>query len=171
MYIKAELNYLHIAPRKVRLVTDLVKSMSVERARLELAHLPKRSSGPLLKLLQSAVANAKHNFHVDEKGLYLKKITVNPGPVLKRFEPRAFGRAAPIRRRASHISLILEAKEAKAPARGRSRREGPLVREMTAEDMGEGTITHPKADRSSAETAPKPRTPGFVRRVFSRKAI
>lgn len=173
--IKAQLNYLHIAPRKVRLVADLVRGMSVVAARTALEHLPKRSAGPMLKLLQSAVANAKYSFQIGEKGLYLKKVVVNPGPVSKRFEPRAFGRAAPIRRRTSHVLLVLEAKGdvGRIPKDVRpGRRQGPLVREVTAEDIkGEMDVRPKESMKRPAEISQGKNMPSFVKRVFRRKAI
>src|SRR3989338_9545791 len=110
MEIKAQLLHLHIAQRKVRAVAGLIRGMGATDAERELAHLIKRSSDPLRKLLRSALANATHNFHLDEAGIRVKEIRIDPGPVSRRFRPRAFGRAAPIRRRTSHVILILEAK-------------------------------------------------------------
>lgn len=172
MEVKAKLNYLHMAPRKVRLVTNLLKNMSVARARLELEHTPKRTSAPLLKLLQSAVANAKHNFQIDGHGLHIKEIMVNPGPVLKRFEPRAFGRAAPVRKRSSHILLILETGKVKAGGRRKIKKEGPVEREISREDIREEFVEdQSKRGREIPKGKPKIRTPDFVRRVFKRKVI
>ncbi|MBI2640762.1 MAG: 50S ribosomal protein L22 [Candidatus Sungbacteria bacterium] len=173
MEIKAQLNYLHIAPRKVRLVTDLLKDMSVVRARIQLEHLPKRSAAPLLRLLQSAVANAKHNFQIEDSGLHIKKVIVNPGPVLKRFEPRAFGRAAPIRKRSSHVLLVLETEKVKTGGRKKVRKEGPAIREATIEDMEKIEEKTPRfgVERSEVRPGLKPKSAGFVRRVFRRKAI
>ncbi|MFY9463275.1 MAG: 50S ribosomal protein L22, partial [Candidatus Sungiibacteriota bacterium] len=132
MEIKATLRHLHIAPRKVRLAGDLIKGMTVENAERELGGLVKRASDPLYKLLQSAIANAKHNFLVSGKAMTIKDVRVNPGPVSKRFRPRAFGRAAPIRRRTSHVSLILEIGENVVV---RTREGAPMVREATLEDL------------------------------------
>ncbi|OGZ95534.1 MAG: 50S ribosomal protein L22 [Candidatus Sungbacteria bacterium RIFCSPHIGHO2_01_FULL_50_25] len=109
--VKAELNYVRIAPRKMRLVANMVKGMDVSRAQTQLLFLTKRSSHPLLKLLRSAIANAKNNFRLDESDLVVKNIVVDGGPVLKRFRARAFGRAARIRKRASHVTLVLGTKK------------------------------------------------------------
>jgi len=109
----AKLNYLRLAPRKVRLVANLIKGMRVKEARVQLKFCPKRASQPLLKLLNSAVANAEHNFQLKEDNLYISKITVDQGPSLKRWRPRAFGRAFPIMKRTSHITLVLEEKPEK----------------------------------------------------------
>ena len=105
--INAQLNYLRISPRKVRLVTDLVRGKSVVTAKRELAFLVKKSSSPILKLLNSAIASAKQNSSLDSTQLYIKKIDVDEGPALKRFMPRAMGRAFAIKKRTSHITLVL----------------------------------------------------------------
>ncbi len=105
--VKAFLKYLRISPRKARLVTDSVKGLKTEQAVKNLAFTPKRTALPLLKLLKSAINNAKTNFRLDPANLYIKEIKVDEGPVLKRHMPRARGRATIIRKRTSHISLIL----------------------------------------------------------------
>ena len=109
--IKANLKYLKISPRKVRLVADLMRGKSVEEAEAVLHFLKKRASEPLRKLLKSATANAKHNFNVERENLAIKSIRVDQGPTLKRFMPRARGTAASIKKRSSHVSLILEPKK------------------------------------------------------------
>lgn len=110
MEIKANLKYLHIAPRKTRAVADMIKGKSAVEAEAVLKFLRKRASIPVFKLLKSAVANAKHNFNIERESLRIKSIRVDQGPVMKRFMPRARGMAAPINRRQSHITLILEHK-------------------------------------------------------------
>ena len=111
MEVRAKLNSLRISPRKVRLITDLIRGMDVLRAELELAQVPKRSAGDVQKLLKSAVANARHNFDLEKDRLYIKEIFVDGGVVMKRQMPRAFGRAAMIRKRTSNISLVLSTKD------------------------------------------------------------
>lgn len=109
--IIAELNYVAIAPRKVRLVANMIRGMDVLSAQTQLLFLTKRASHPMLKLLKSAVANAKNNFHADESDLVVKRIRVDGGPVGKRTRARAFGRAARIRKRTSHVTLVLGTRE------------------------------------------------------------
>lgn len=109
--ITASLNNLRISPRKVRLVAGLIRGVSVAEARQQLAHNPKRAAKPVLKLLNSAVANAENNFNMETTPLSVKSITVGPGSVLKRYRPRAFGRATTIRKRMSHVRIILEGPE------------------------------------------------------------
>lgn len=110
MQVKANLNNLRISPRKVRLVADLIKGLRAKEAKAQLRFAARHSAEPLLKLLNSAVSNAKHNFNLDENNLYVAKLIVDGGASLKRWMPRAMGRATPILKRTSHISLVLEEK-------------------------------------------------------------
>lgn len=109
--VVAKLNYTRIPPRKVRLVANLIQGMSVARAQTQLQFLTKRAADPLAKLLKSAISNAKQNFQLDENDLVVKRLTVDGGPVLKRFRARAFGRAARLRKRTSHITVVLGVKK------------------------------------------------------------
>ncbi len=106
--MKATLKRYRQSPRKVRLLTQVVKGKRVPEALTVLLHLSKRASEPLRKLISSAAANAKANSGVEIDTLVVKQVTVDEGFVFKRFQPRARGRAAPIRKRTSHISVILE---------------------------------------------------------------
>ncbi len=105
--IKASLKYFRVSPRKVRLAANLVKGLPVETAIKQLMFSQKKSGPALVKLLKSAVSNAKNNLRLDYQNLYIKEIRVDEGPTLKRHMPRARGRAATIRKRASHVSVIL----------------------------------------------------------------
>jgi large subunit ribosomal protein L22 len=108
MEIKASLNNLRMAPRKVRLMANLVKGMSVSQAKAQLAFLVRKPASLILKLINSAAANARHNFSVEESNLYIAKILVEAGPTLKRWLPRAMGRATPIRKRTCSVKLVLQ---------------------------------------------------------------
>lgn len=112
--VTAQLNFLRMGPRKVRLVVDLIRGKKVSRALDVLALLNKKASRPIKKLLESAIANAKHNFSLDAEDLKVEKITVDGGPMLKRWMPKAHGRATPVRERTSHIKLILNVVEKSA---------------------------------------------------------
>ncbi len=103
-----------MSPRKVRLVIDTVRGLTVKTAETRLSFLKKGAAEPVLKLLRSAMANAEHNFHIAKDSLYVKHIVADGGPTIKRFRPRAFGRAAEIRKRTTHITLILAPKGDKA---------------------------------------------------------
>ncbi len=110
--IRAKLSYLRMSPRKVRLVADLIRGKSVEEAQNLLRFSPKAAARPMLKLLNSAVANAKEaEGYIDEANLYVDKVLVDGGPILYRFRARAMGRAARIRKRTSHITIVLKEKE------------------------------------------------------------
>ena len=100
----AQLKNYRQSPRKVRLVADLMRGKSVERALAELSILPKRASEPMAKLLKSAVANAKG---ATASELFIEKIEVNSGIIFKRMMPRARGRASAIKKKSSHITLSL----------------------------------------------------------------
>ncbi len=96
-----------MGPRKVRLLADVIRGKKAVKAQNLLVVMPKRAAKPLLKLLNSAIANAKHNHSLDVENLRVQSITVDGGPVLKRWMPKAHGRATPIRERTSHINLVL----------------------------------------------------------------
>src|SRR6185295_17255631 len=104
--MKATLTNYRQTPRKVRLVTEMVKGKSIE-ALTALKFLDKRAARPVAKLIASAVANAEKQGE-DARQLFIQNITVNKGIVLKRAMPRAFGRSAPIRHRMSHLSVVLQ---------------------------------------------------------------
>jgi len=108
MQSKAQLKHLRIAPRKVRLVVDMIRGKSVEKAQHILSFTTKKAANPALKLLNSAIANAKNNLKLDAANLFISKIEVNEGPKLKRWRPRARGRAYEIQKKTSHIIIILD---------------------------------------------------------------
>jgi len=104
-----------MSPRKVRLVIDVVRGMKVERALQQLSFIHKAAARPVQILIKSAMANAEHNFKLDPKTLTIAKITADGGPILYRFTPKAFGRATPIRKRTTHITVVLTSPDAPAP--------------------------------------------------------
>lgn len=112
MEVKAIARYIRVSPRKVRLVLGVVRGLSVSAARQQLAFMNKGAAEPVLKLINSAVANAVNNFGLAEETLKVKTIVADGGPILYRYRPRAMGRAAPIRKRTSHISVVLEGQKA-----------------------------------------------------------
>jgi len=107
MDIKVRLSNLRTAPRKVRLVVDLVRGKKIAEAQSILLFTTNKSARPVLKLLNSAVASAKNDLHLDESNLYISKITVDEGPKLKRWHPMSRGRAFPIIKRSAHVALTL----------------------------------------------------------------
>jgi large subunit ribosomal protein L22 len=106
--ITAKLNDYRQSPRKVRLVVNLIKGKKVEDAKNSLTFLIKRASKPLCDLLDSAIANAEHNFNITADKLFVKEFRVDEGVVLKRRMPRARGMAYPIKKRTSHVFLQLD---------------------------------------------------------------
>lgn len=107
MDVRATLRYLRMSPRKVRLVIDAVRGMSAVKAETRLQFIQKGAAEPVLKLLRSAMANAEHNNKLRKEDLTIKTITADGGPMIKRSRARAFGRAAPIRKRTTHITIVL----------------------------------------------------------------
>ena len=108
METRAVAKYVRISPRKVRLVMDQLRGKRVEIALNLLNFAPQKSAYIVKKLISSAVANAEENTEIDVDTLFVKTIFADEGPTLKRFRPRAMGRATRIRKRTSHITVILE---------------------------------------------------------------
>ncbi len=142
--MKASLNNYRQAPRKVRLITDSVKGKRVEVALVELTHAQKKGADQIKKLVASAVANAKvQDSGLNVAELVIKNITVDQGVTLRRFRPRARGRAAPINHESSHVRVVLM----KA-----------AVKEKVREVSGKEEAAAPKAAKKSAKMAPKAET-------------
>ncbi|GAB1159559.1 MULTISPECIES: 50S ribosomal protein L22 [Paenibacillus] len=110
MEAKAHAKFIRIAPRKVQLVVDLIRGKQVGEAVAILRHTPKSASPIVEKLLNSAIANAEHNYSMDVNNLVISQAYVNQGPTMKRFRPRAMGRASRINKRTSHITLVVSEK-------------------------------------------------------------
>jgi len=104
---QATLRGLRMSPRKVRLITNLIRGRRVSDARLQLQFATKLATRPIFKLLQSAVANAVENHGLERDSLVVASVTVDGGPILYRSQPRAMGRATPIRKRTSHVKIVL----------------------------------------------------------------
>lgn len=108
MEVRARLRFVRVAPRKARLVADLIRGKGSEEALQILSFTKKMAAKIILKLLKSALANAEQKKNVDIDRLYVKRITVDQGVTWKRYLPRALGRATPIRKRTSHITIVLD---------------------------------------------------------------
>ncbi|WP_449538482.1 50S ribosomal protein L22 [Ferdinandcohnia sp. Marseille-Q9671] len=111
MQAKAVARTVRIAPRKVRLVADLIRGKQVGEAIAILRLTPKAASPVVEKVLNSAIANAEHNYEMDANNLVITEAYVNEGPTLKRFRPRAMGRASQINKRTSHITIVVSEKK------------------------------------------------------------
>jgi large subunit ribosomal protein L22 len=141
--IKASARSLHVSPRKMRLVTNLVKRMPVEEAIVQLQFTNKKAAGMLVKLLKSAVANAEHNFSLKPEDLYIKTITCDMGMTMKRYSPRARGSAFVIRRKLSNVNVTLEEKaggkkKSRFPGVVKKAKEEP--KEIKAVEVHEGRV-------------------------------
>jgi ribosomal protein L22 len=108
--VRAQAKYVRSSARKARLVCDHIRGKSVEEARAILAFTPRAVARDWSKVLESAVANAEHNNELDGEDLIIKAAHADEGPTLKRFRPRAMGRATPIRKRTSHLTILLTPK-------------------------------------------------------------
>ena len=184
MEVTAKLRYLRQSPRKVRLVTNFIRGLETKKALNHLTFLNKRATKPAIKLIQSAIANAEHNFSLNPENLYIKTITVDEGPTLKKWRARAFGRAAQIRKRTSHITVILDEikpqKVQKTPPKDINIQKEKKVKII--KNLEEIKKETPKTEKQvqkpvkKIKVAKKPelkqqgKFKGFVKKVFARKS-
>jgi len=176
MEAKAKLNHLRISPRKVRLVLNLVRGLKVSEAQAQLSLLNKKSSEPVLKLVNSVLANAENNFSLKKDNLYIKEIFADEGPTLKRSRPRAFGRANPIRKRTTHVNItlgeIVESKDKKVDAKGKEIKDE--IRKVASLDEIKRDINDDKKSEgkdSGEKTKTVKPEKGFAKKVFQRKSV
>ena len=104
----ATARYIRMSPRKVKVVIDMIRGKSAKEAAAILTYTPKAACEPVLKVLNSAIANAENNLDMNRDDLYVAEAFANQGPTLKRYRARARGSASPIRKRTSHITVILD---------------------------------------------------------------
>ncbi len=155
--VRAHARSLRIAPRKMRLVTNLVKNMRLNEAMTQLQFTNKKGAKMLQKLLQSAAANAENNFSLNRDGLFIKTITCDMGPVLQRSFPRARGSAFMIRRKMSHVNVVLEeravkVKKKKTPIVPKAVKPKPkAVESKTDMPMDESVMTPPVVESDVKE--------------------
>jgi large subunit ribosomal protein L22 len=171
----ASARYLRLSPRKVRLVTNLVKNMWAIDAVVQLEFTSKKPAIYVSDVIKSAIANGANNFNLRKESLYIKSITCDSGPKLKRFMPRAQGKASEIRRPLSHINVVLEERSGSTKTKfdfGARRARGPVDPEKTTkqelnDEQNKPTLKN-QIDRSSQES--KQNTPTQKRRLFNRKS-
>jgi large subunit ribosomal protein L22 len=120
MEARAQARYVRVTPRKARRVVDLIRGLPAAEAQAVLRFAPQRASEPVGKVLASAIANAEHNNKLDPETLVISRAYVDEGPTLKRFRPRAQGRAYRVNKRTSHITVVVESRpeEVATAARG-----------------------------------------------------
>lgn len=163
----ARLRNLRIAPRKVRLVADLIRGKNVLKARSLLKFTIKRAALPVSKMLQSAATSAKNQFEVEDQNLFITKITVDEGRKLKRWDPRSRGRAYPIQKKTSHITLVLDTKDATTSADIQKEKAKQSAVHHRARS---GAGKEKKQFRATQERATQG-TRGVMNRMFRRKSI
>ncbi len=112
MQVKAQARYVRVTPFKARRAVDLIRGLHVEEARRVLEFTPRAAALTVKKVLDSAVANAENNHQLPADTLFVARAFVDEGPTLKRFRPRALGRAYRVRKRTSHITVVVDSKEA-----------------------------------------------------------
>jgi large subunit ribosomal protein L22 len=125
---RARARYVRMAPMKVRRVVDLIRGLPVDEAEAVLRFTPLAASEPVTKVLASAVANAENNQELDPRTLWVSEAYVDEGPTLKRFRPRAQGRAYRIRKRTSHITVVVESRSAATAGAARTGGVGAITR-------------------------------------------
>jgi len=188
MEFKASLNNLRMSPRKVRLVANLVKGMNLAMAQGQLNFLTKKPAPLILKLLNSAAANAKNSFDIKENNLYIQKIVVEGGASLKRWLPRAMGKATPILKRTCSINIVLaelaptakKAKKASQPeivkadqvlSKSEEKIESVLPEEKRAELKTQTSARPYGASGESKKRVFSRQTFGNIKKMFRRKSI
>ncbi len=190
MEVKAKVKFIRMSSTKIRLVANLIKDMPVDKALDQLQFINKLAARPVAKLVKSAIANAEHNFELAKDNLFIKELTVGEGPTLKRWLPRAHGRATPLRKRTSHINLILG--EIKASGKTGAKKQNltapvkldaspkkePAVKIKEAakpkkniETKEEGkTIIDPRMEGRGGHAKIEGGSKGFVGKMFRRKS-
>jgi len=194
MEVKAKAKFIRMSPTKIRLVANLIKKLPAMKALDQLAFINKRAAGPVVKLIKSALANAEHNFELAKDNLFIKEITVNQGPTLKRWLPRAHGRATPIRKQLSHVNLVLaeikasgkvtakkQAIAAPAKLETQPKKESKVkLKESVKEEITEPkledkkekgkVVTDPRMEGRHAHGKIEGGAKGFAARMFRRKS-
>lgn len=172
MQVKANLNNLKTSVKKAKLIIDLIRKSGVDRAQRQLSFLNKKAAKDILKLLNSAIANAENNFNLQKSNLFVKSIVANEGPSLKRWRPRAFGRASGIQKRTCYINLILD--ELVPTVNVKVKKD--VIDQAVVVSADEVQDSKPKVDkviRSRSSVKAKTQVDnksGFTKKVFQRKA-
>ncbi len=177
MPVTARLNYLRIAPRKVRLIADLIRGKSVKEAETLLNFAVKKSTAPLTKLLKQAVASAQNTFQLEPDNLYVSRIMVDEGPKLKRWRARAKGQAYEIQKKSSHIILVLDEKvktkkkTKKAKIEKLSDKKLPETEKVEKKPLKTEKAFPDRAKFNPKFEEKKPKVQKGLSRIFRRKAF
>jgi len=191
MEITAKAKHIHMSARKVRLVVDIVRGNKVDQALAQLQFVKKIATKPVAKLINSAIANAEHNFNLERNNLFVKTIRVDEGVTMKRWMPKAHGRATPIRKRSSHIIVTLAEIKDSGTLKAREQKiEAPIklgakpveddgvkvkkgAKEVAPTDVTDekGVKTNdPRYTGRSGHAKIEGSTKGFVGKMFQRKS-
>ncbi len=191
MQVTAKLNNLRMSAKKARLVAGLVRGAQVDKGLAQIKFVSKSAAAPVAKLINSAVANAEHNFNLEKSNLYIKEIKVDEGKPLKRWMPKAHGRATTLKKHSCHITLVLaELKESGAAKPRTVKIEAPVrIGTKPKEDEGvkvgkkekEEPAAETEKEHGKLEPAIKPEgrrghgkveggKKGFVGKLFQRKS-
>jgi large subunit ribosomal protein L22 len=177
MKVTAKAKHIRIAPRKTRLVADLVRGKKAEEAQRILSFTIKKGASPLLKVLNSAIASAKNNFEIEPSNLYIKKIVVDEGPKLKRWRPRSRGMASPIQKKTSHFEIVLEEISETKKTISPKKEKIKVVKKISQEDLKEikkeeAEDLASKKEKFRPETEkPKPNLQKGIKKIFRRKSV
>ena len=172
MKVRAFLKNYRVSPRKVRLLTTLVKGLPVLDAMVQLDRSGKMPALQVKKLTASALANAENNFGLDRKNLYVFEMRVDEGPTMKRWMPRAFGRATEIHKRTSRITIVLEEFVEGAGRKTKLEMAAEKKKRKNEEKKNETekkTVTPKKTESKIAEKKGK-KSGGFAQKMFQRKS-
>lgn len=179
------LRYAHLAPRKARLVARMIQGLSINNAQAQLFALPNRAARSVEQLLRSAVASAK-NKDMKVEDLFVKSAVANKGPMMKRWMPRAMGRATPIHKVMSHITIVLEERAgkgtaprfvietAKAKKKEKEKTHAAAQKAKTSKAPAHDTAAKEEKEREVKEgtrTAAQTQEKGFTKKVFRRKSV
>ncbi|MBU4174428.1 MAG: 50S ribosomal protein L22 [Actinobacteria bacterium] len=146
---KAVARFIRVSPRKARLVVDLIRGKDLAKAQQILEYTPRAAARVVAKVLDSAAANAENNAKMNPDDLFVATVYVDEGPTLKRFRPRAMGRATRINKRTSHITIILEEKVSAPKRKRRFRRRKPDALEEKAKKAEEGEAKEEKLEEQA----------------------
>jgi large subunit ribosomal protein L22 len=176
MEIKASLNDLRMSPRKVRLVIDLIRKMPVDAALAQLKFTNKLATEPVAKMIESAIANGVNTYGLDRNNLFIKEIRSDEGTTLKRWMPKAHGRATVIRKRGAHVKVVLgEIADSGKHEKKVVKTEAPMKLEDLAKEAEKTSKTSKKKEADEEKTTVKAKTKtaapekGFAAKVFRRK--
>jgi large subunit ribosomal protein L22 len=176
MEIKASINDLRMSPRKVRLVIDLIRKMPVDAALAQLKFTNKLATEPVAKMIESAIANGINTYSLDRNNLFIKEIRSDEGTTLKRWMPKAHGRATVIRKRGAHVMVILgEIADSGKHEKKVVKTEAPMKLEDLAREAEKTSKTSKKKEADEEKSTVKAKTKtaapekGFAAKVFRRK--